>query len=115
MKLELAIIENIQIYSDHKIRIVVNEKTGTIVAGGNVLLNSVAISHGDLTVEIKNDDGGSGGGKGKKQAIHFIEQKATLNDLVKALNAIGAGPEDLISIFEALKKNGSLVGELEFI
>jgi flagellar P-ring protein precursor FlgI len=45
----------------------------------------------------------------------FMEAKATLKDLVEALNKFGAKPEDLISIIEALKRNGSLIGEVELI
>jgi flagellar P-ring protein precursor FlgI len=44
-----------------------------------------------------------------------IERSTTINDLVKALNAIGTTPEDLISIFQALKQNGALVAEIELI
>jgi len=44
-----------------------------------------------------------------------MEQTTTINDLVKALNALGTTPEDLISIFQALKENGSLLAEIELI
>lgn len=104
----IAILENYQVNSDIAAKIVINERTGTVVAGGDVLLKNVAISHGDLVIEVK------GGGK-SNQAVHMVEQSASLNDLVKALNAIGTTPEDLISIFQALKQNGALIGELEFI
>ncbi len=110
----IALIENFQVNADQAAQIVINERTGTIVAGGEVVLKPVAISHGDLVVEI----GGNGAGAASKkagQAVHFVPGNTTLNDLVKALNAIGAGPEDLISIFQALKENGSLIGTLKFI
>ena len=45
----------------------------------------------------------------------MIDKKTTLNDLVKSLNAFGATPEDLISIFQALKRNGALIGDIELI
>jgi flagellar P-ring protein precursor FlgI len=61
-----------------------------------------------LVIEI----GGQGTGK---QAFHILDKSTTLNDLVKALNAIGTSPDDLISIFQTLKKNGALVADLEFI
>jgi flagellar P-ring protein precursor FlgI len=105
----IAIVENFQVNTDNAAKIVINERTGTVVAGGDVILKNVAVSHGDLVLEVK-----SGNGPGK-QAVHLLEEGASLNDLVKALNAIGTGPEDLISIFQALKQNGALVGELEFL
>ena len=110
----VAIVENFKVHSDMKAKIVINERTGTIVAGGDVRIKPVAISHGDLTIEI-GGEGGAANKKGKGNSIYYVDEKTTLNDLVKSLNAFGASPEDLISIFHALKKNGSLTGEVEFI
>ena len=106
----LAIVENFRVYTDSIAKIVINERTGTIVAGGDILLKSVAISHGDLTIEIGDD-----GDKDKPNSLYFVDQKTSLNDLVKSLNAFGTTPEDLISIFQALKRNGALIGEIELI
>jgi flagellar P-ring protein precursor FlgI len=106
----LAIIENYRVNQDTRARIVINEKTGTIVAGGEVTLSKVAISHGDLVLEV-----GADGGKAKPGSLFLVEKKTTLKDLVSALNAIGTSPEDLISIFQALKSNGALIAELEFL
>ena len=106
----LAIIENYRVNQDTRAKIVINEKTGTIVAGGEVTLNKVAISHGDLVLQVGED-----GDKGKPGSLFMVEKKTTLKDLVAALNAIGTTPEDLISIFQALKSNGALVAELEFL
>ena len=108
----MAIVENFKIYIDLAAKIVINERTGTIVAGGNIALRPVAISHGDLTIQIK---GAKKDKNGKSSHLYFIEQKTTLNELVKSLNAFGASPDDLISIFQALKKNGTLIGDIEFI
>lgn len=106
----IAIVENYRVNQDSTAKIVINEKTGTIVAGGDITLNKVAISHGDLVLEV-----GGEGSTGKPGALHLIERKTTLKDLVQALNAIGSSPEDLINIFQALKSNGALIAELEFI
>lgn len=106
----MAIIENFAVHTDQVAKIVINERTGTIVAGGDITLKPVAISHGDLTIEIKDENG-----QGKEVSTQYLDQKTTLNDLVKSLNALGAKPEDLISIFQTLKKNGALIGELEFL
>ena len=107
----MAIIENFKVYSDVTAKIVINERTGTIVAGGDIALNPVAISHGDLTIEV----GGAAGGDAKPNSLYYMEKKSTLNELVKSLNALGASPDDLISIFQTLKRNGSLIGEIELI
>lgn len=106
----LAIIENYRVNQDSTAKIVINEKTGTIVAGGEITLNKVAISHGDLVLEV-----GGEAGKGKTGSLFLVEKKTTLKDLVSALNAIGTSPEDLISIFQALKSNGALIADLEFL
>ncbi|MFZ8933568.1 MAG: flagellar basal body P-ring protein FlgI [Bacteriovoracaceae bacterium] len=110
----MAIIENFNIVQDVKAKIVINERTGTIVAGGNVMLRPAAISHGDLSIQIGNE-GEQEGAEGQPKRLYFMENKAKLNDVVKALNALGATPEDLISIFQTLKRNGSLVGDIELL
>ncbi|OIQ18250.1 MAG: hypothetical protein BM556_08285 [Bacteriovorax sp. MedPE-SWde] len=107
----MAIVENFKVFTDRSAKIVINERTGTIVAGGDFTLKPVAISHGDLTIEIKGEDEDGG----KKASLHYLDKKTTLNDLVNSLNALGATPEDLISIFQALKRNGALIGEIELI
>lgn len=105
----VANIENFKVVSDVQAKIVINERTGTLVAGGDIVLKKSAVSHGDLVVEIKGAEG-----SGNKY-VHMMDQATTINDLVKALNALGTKPEDLISIFQALKQNGSLVAEIELI
>lgn len=107
----LALVENFRVVADVAARIVINERTGTLVAGGDITLRKVALAHGDLVLEVKGGDNPSG----KPNAVHLVEKATTLNDLVKALNAIGTSPEDLISIFQALKQNGALVAEIELI
>jgi flagellar P-ring protein precursor FlgI len=106
----MAIIENFKVHSDAPSKIIINERTGTIVAGGGITLKPVAISHGDLSIEVEG-----GGDEGKPNTLYYVDKKTTLNELVKSLNAFGATPEDLISIFQALKRNGALIGEIELI
>lgn len=108
----MAIIENFKVNTDSVAKIVINERTGTIVAGGDIMVRPVAISHGDLTVEVK----GEGDAKASKPgSIYYMEKGTTLSDLVKSLNAFGVAPDDLISIFQTLKRDGALVGEIELI
>ena len=105
----MALIENFSVHTDMKTKIVINERTGTIVAGGDVIMKPMAIGHGDLTVEVKGEEGE------QSNSVHYVSKGSTLNDLVNALNSFGAQPEDLISIFQAMKKNGTLIGDIEFL
>lgn len=105
----LANIENFKVVADVHAKIVINERTGTLVAGGDIVVKKSAISHGDLILEVKGSDDAA------PKHVQILEQSTTINDLVKALNALGTKPEDLISIFQALKQNGSLVAEIELI
>ncbi len=111
----MAIIENFNVVQDVQAKIVINERTGTIVAGGNIMLRPAAISHGDLSIQIGGGEGAQNEEGGPPQRLYFMDKKAKLNDVVKALNALGATPEDLISIFQALKRNGSLIGDIELL
>lgn len=108
----MALVENFKVNVDISSKIIINERTGTIVSGGDVVLYPVAISHGDLSIEVT---GQAKDKESKSASTLLMESNATLKDLVEALNKFGAKPEDLISIIEALKKNGSLIGEVELI
>lgn len=108
----VALIENFRVHTDVIAKVVINERTGTIVAGGDITIKPVAISHGSLTIEVKGEEAGNAD---KPSRLYFVDKKTTLNDLVKSLNIFGATPEDLISIFQALKRNGALVGDIEMI
>ncbi len=107
-----------------------DERTGTIVMGADVRLNTVAVSHGNLTISINStveveepDFLGDGGGQTEETEITVEEETAKLmivpeggvsiSDLVKGLNAIGVTPRDLISILQAIKAAGALHGELQ--
>lgn len=118
-----------QIEPTHLARVVVDERTGTIVMGADVRLNTVAVSHGNLTININStvevqepDFLGDGGGQTEETEITVTEENAKLmvvpegvsiSDLVKALNSIGVTPRDLISILQAIKAAGALHGELQ--
>lgn len=129
----LALVENIEVDSTLEVaKVVVNERTGTIVIGNNVRLLPAAVAHGGITVSVttKNDvsqpDALSGGQSvGVSNSDISIEKKngslielnanSSLQDLVAALNTIGVTPSDLISILQALKAAGSLEASLEII
>lgn len=108
----LATIEAIEINPDQKARVVINEKTGTIVIGEKVKISKVGISHGSLTLKITEE-------KGKKSTasaddkIAVLDTGANVGDLVQALNKLGVSPKDLISILQSIKAAGALQGDLE--
>ena len=114
-------------------KVVINERTGTIVIGYNVRISPVAIAHGSLAIEIRESPAVSQPAPFAPEGAETIvvprtsvgveEQKArllevsgiTLGEVVKALNALGVTPRDLISILQALKSSGALSAELEII
>jgi len=125
-------IENLEVEIDGRARIVVNERTGTIVMGKNVRIAPVAILHGALTVEIRTRYAvsqpppfSSGEtavvpetrvGVREEQARHVVlEEGATVEQLVKALTAIGSTARDIIAILQNLRAAGALQADLEVI
>jgi len=122
-------LEAIAIIPDTTARVVLNERTGTIVAGANVQIAPTAISHGSLYIVVKNSpvivqpaplSGGTTVVE-QDQAAVAIEAKAqvlvlqhgpTLGELAQALNALKVSPRDIIAIFQALKNAGALYAEL---
>ena len=104
----ISIIENFKVYSDSRAKIVINERTGTIVAGGDIILKPVSISHGDLSIEIS-------GGEDQTKSFYNVDKRTRLKDFVNSLNSFGAKPDDIISIFQALKRSGALDGEIELL
>lgn len=111
----ISIIENFKVVSDSSSKIVINEKTGTIVAGGDITVRPVAISHGDLSIQVEGEGGGAGAQDEGGDSFYYMQERTSLNDLVQSLNALGTTPEDLISIFQALESNGALTGEIEML
>ncbi len=127
----MASLENLDISPDGKARVVVDEKTGTVVLGQDVRLSKVAVAHGNLQIVVSETEEVSQPGPfsdgetvvSPSTDIQVQEQNnqlmlmegATLQELVDGLNSIGAAPRDLISIIRALKVAGSLHAEVEVI
>lgn len=128
----IAAIETLTVNPDSRAKIVVNEKTGTVVIGENVTISTVAVAHGNLTVSVRATQEVSqpqpfseGVTVATPQTDISIAEEAnkvmvvpansTIGDLVRALNAIGVTPRDLISIFQSIKAAGALQAELEII
>jgi flagellar P-ring protein precursor FlgI len=107
----LALIESLDINPDQAARVVVNEKTGTVVIGAGVKVSKVAISHGDLTVKV----GGAEGAKKDGEKVMVMDESANVGDIVKAMNKFGVSPKDLITILQSIKAAGALHGDLEIL
>lgn len=109
----MAAIENINVNVDAKAKVVLNEKTGTVVMGEKIGISPVAIAHGDLTIQVGG--GTASAGAGKPGHVAELKTGSSVADLVKALNALGVQPKDLTSIFQTLKTMGALQAELEIL
>lgn len=126
----IASIENLQVTPSRKARVVVDQRSGTIVLGADVKISRVAVSQGNLTIRVNEtpiasqpnpfaegetivlprtdidiDDGGD-------DKLALVDQNVTLADLVDGLNALGIGPRDMIDILQAINSAGALHAEL---
>ena len=128
----IAEMEGLTVDADQPARVVVNERTGTIVMGRDVHISPVAILHGNLTVEIQTSldvsqppplsagttaVGAKVGVDVKEEPARnvVLKQGATVEELVRALAAIGSTPRDVIAILQHLRAAGALEAELEVI
>ena len=127
----IATVETLQVRPDVEARVVINERTGTIVSGGNVKINEVLISHGNLTIQVKrmpliSQPSASFSNAGQTVVDYITEttvqegeaQVAVLpattsvSDLATALNQLALRPRDVIAIFQAIKQAGALNARL---
>ncbi len=147
----LAELENTEVTPDTVAKVIVNEKTGTVVIGEKVGIQTVAVAHGNLSIQIKEskqvsqalpfapsgevgevsqaEDGtvvAPGGAtvvtpetevavEEEKRRLLLVPEGKTIGELVRALNAIGVSPRDLITILQAIKAAGALQARLEII
>jgi len=127
----LALIGELTVSVDTPARVVINERTGTVLVGGPVTISPVAVAHGNLTVEVTTTAAVSqppplSGGStvvAPQTAVEATEERgqltplraATVEDLVRALNALHASPRDLIAILQAIKEAGALNATLEVL
>jgi flagellar P-ring protein precursor FlgI len=125
-------VQNLSIRFNSPAKVVVNERTGTIVMGGNVRLSPVSVIHGSLTIDVQtahviSQPAPFSGGKPEQvtetkltvndapaQSIQ-LEEGANVDELIKGLHAIGATSHDIISILQAIKAAGGLQADLEVI
>jgi len=103
-------IESLSVVPDTRARVVINEKTGTVVIGEDVTISPVAIAHGSLSIIVNKGQENEGVGKTME-----LSGSSTIGELVNGLNSIGASSTDLISILQSIKAAGALQAELEII
>lgn len=125
----ISLIENTEVEPDVPARVVVNERTGTVIVGENVTITPVAIAHGNLRIEVKNFPIVSQPApfsKGETTVVPntqttvtdtsgkmlAFDASANIKDVARVLNALGVTPRDLVAIFQALKQAGALKAEL---
>jgi flagellar P-ring protein precursor FlgI len=129
----VADLERLEVQPDSPARVVLNERTGTIVMGENVRIATVAVSHGNLTLYIKETPQVSQPAPLSKKGetvvvprttvkvsegeggLALVREGANIGDVVRALNTLGVTPRDLIGIMQSIKAAGALQAELTVI
>jgi flagellar P-ring protein precursor FlgI len=127
----VARLEQVEVTQDTEAKVIVNERSGTIIMGEHVRLSRVALAHGNLSISIRSETQVSQPNPLSEQgntqvvtntdvnvseeapSLGVIGGEVTLGELVDALNSLGATPRDLISIFTALERAGALHAQLE--
>jgi flagellar P-ring protein precursor FlgI len=129
----VALIENLGVTPDMVSKVIINERTGTVIMGENVRIATIAIAHGNLSIQVNRQDNVSQplpfsrGGETVvtsdrqmtveegRNPLFLVESGVSIGEVVRALNALGVSPRDLIAIFQALKAAGALQAELQII
>lgn len=129
----VALIENLGVTPDRVSKVIINERTGTVIMGENVRIATIAIAHGNLSIQVSQSDSVSQplpfsqGGQTVvtsdrevrvaegSNPLFLVESGVSIGEVVRALNALGVSPRDLIAIFQALKAAGALEAELQII
>ncbi len=127
----IARLQDLEVTPDQPARIIINERTGTIVATSTIRISSCAVSHGNITInvastlDVSQPPAFSKGGQTvvtprtttdvteSKAALVALPELPTVDKVASALNALGATPRDMMAIFEAMKQAGALQADLE--
>jgi len=142
----ISSLENLEVETSERAKVVINSRAGTVVVGNNVRVMPVTLAHQNLRVEVlpveKENPAPAVGPlapgatppgqppgapptqssmvplaqkKEKTKTLHFLKGQTSVEDLVQSLNDIGASPEELIAVFQALKNSGALLADLEIL
>ena len=128
----LAALENLQVVPDSRAKVVFDERTGTVVMGRDVMIDTVAIAHGNLSIQISETPQVSQPGpfasgetvvtpettikvEEEKSNLMVLPKTVQIDELVRALNAVGVTPRDLMAILQAINVAGALHADLEIM
>jgi flagellar P-ring protein precursor FlgI len=130
----IARIESAQLTVDTPARVVINERTGTVIMGNQLRISTVAVSHGNLSIHISEEKQVSQPPplaprsattvvvpksevtvREDKGQLAVVREGASIGDVVQALNTLGVTPRDLIAILQAIRQAGALMAELEIM
>lgn len=123
----IAAIESFEIEGDAPAKVVINQRTGTIVLGGDVQILPIAVAHGSLSISVGRAGAVSAGGgavelpEAENQSARDVDGpkesfvRVNAKDVVSGLNKLGVAPRDIVAIFEAMSAAGALMGTLEVI
>ena len=128
----VAALERVRIETGEEARVVINERTGTVIVSGNVTVDPVSVAHGGLTIEIKSTPQVSQPGPFARVGETVVTTDdqivvdesagyllpvsgATAQELAETLNKLSLSPRDIISVFQALREAGALNAELEIM
>jgi len=128
----VTLLEGLKVTPDGIAKVVINERTGTVVMGSNVRISKIAIAHGNLSIQVNESADVSQplpfsegetvvvpetelSVKEENSRLFLVDAGVSIGEVVRALNALGVSPRDLIAIFQAIKAAGALQARLEII
>lgn len=120
----LALVQEVNVDYSNSDKIIIDEKSGTIVAGVGIIVHPVMVSSGDITIKITKDPldddkaqkiDGNTTFDPKQNTLSSNGKFTTISSVVKALQKMGASPKSMISILEAMKRSGAISAEIEVI
>ena len=120
----LALVQEVEVNYSMKEKIIVDERSGTIIAGVGITIEPIVITHGGLTIKIteekindpKSIELGNGLSLSANQGIISTNgKKPTISNIVRALQKMGATPKNIISILSAMKQSGAISADLEIV
>jgi flagellar P-ring protein precursor FlgI len=106
-------LELLRVDVDRKAKVVINERTGTVVMGSDVLIAPVAITHGQLSIKVGSK--GTGDKASGEKSVVQLDGRATVGGLLETLNNLGVKPADLVGILQAVQAAGALQAEVVFM
>lgn len=120
----LALVQEVEISYSHRDKIIIDEKSGTIVAGVGIIVHPIMVSSGNISIKITQDPlveeqvqklDNNTTFDPKENTLSSNGKFTTISNVVKALQKMGASPKSVISILEAMKRSGAINAEIEVI